>query len=206
MACEKIQQQILLRESWELSAVDRSELDDHLARCPGCRSYEQESRELMRLADTALPRGEPNAWVMTRIRAAAEERCVAGRHLLYWPAARILAAAALLAILVGGGLWMIPGDNQKSRVMEMSALMAVVASEETLQVSPLDADETKALSTGGVEDGRRASLRALAQQLLIMEGMAVDRQEETWANSPEGPEPTALQLRSTDDARGQIYG
>jgi hypothetical protein len=178
-----MEKELLLEASGELSPQAREELTAHLAGCERCRRAREELGALARLSGAALKAGEPGPFAMTRIRAAAEARV--NRPLTFRvPALQALACAAALALAVG--VWfMVAGNGRRDRIGHVNEILAVAAE---------DVAATDAIG-GGDED---AELRALARQLLEMEGLAADDyDEDAWLTPDEAPLPTALQWRNT---------
>lgn len=206
--CGTMLNNILLEQSGELPPDGQTALEKHLAQCPACRHYHDDIGALSGLAGEALASGEPASRTMARIRAAAGEHVRARPFILRWPAAQALAAAALLAVMLGG-VWMFSGNGSHVRIQEASALLATIAGDEALQVHPLGDEDYEAFSgTHASGEGKEEALRVLARQLLIMEGLAVDDQDSGVAPSTSDGElqPTALQPHSAHGSSARIYG
>ena len=185
MNCETWQQKILLAQSGELSGRESRALEEHLAACPSCRAYSESLKRLTSAAREPSGIEMPGAAAMAQIRRAAEQR--AGSRLLAFPAPaiRALALAAAVAAVVAG--WMLlPSNHQSQRIEEIHTIMAMVSED--------DAGET----AGPGQDETRADLRALARQLLVLEGLAVeDFSNGDLMETDAEPQPTAFQWRST---------
>ena len=209
MNCQDTERAILLAETGELSDRKQRTLDDHLSTCPACASYRQNARRLMDSAKESLPAGEPSPVVMARIRAAAAARPAAGFSLFRQPALRALAYAAALAVLAGGWLlWSSAPQKTEAPVASGSrgalpGLRDLVAL--ALETTPPSAAEAAEKSPGEHE------LRALAKELLILEGLAEDEGaemagEETTPTSDGELSPTVLRLRSTAACLPSVCG
>ena len=183
MNCNDTEKQLLLAASGELAAGKQEALTRHLEDCEACRAVRDQLQALTARLETALKTGEPGAFVMTRIRAAAERRV--HRPLIFRsPSLQVLAYAAALAVVVGGW-FMVSGNGRLDRIDQVNTLL-VMASDEGTEV------------VGAEGVGEDAELRALARQLLEMEGLAADEyDEEAWFTPDEALPPTAFRGRST---------
>ena len=186
MNCSATEREILLAEAGDLTSRRQQRLETHLAACPRCRAYREAVRRIEAAGRDALPEAVPSATALAAIRAAAEERQRSDRVLVFrQPAARALAyAAALLLIL--GGWWLGPRDNRVSRIENVSTIVAMVAEEYP--------------DGSGVEHERSEAerLRSLAADLLDIQGFAVDDLSAAEDFTlPEEPDPTASQPHST---------
>jgi len=159
MNCKKTREKIWLAESQELDGAASAELEAHLAACAACREDRDQIREILARVDQALPAGEPSAWVMTRIRAAAAARAGTGRWVWRGPAVRVLAAAALL-VVAAGVWWMTWSGARAERIRRVGTLLVMVSTE----------DRTDIAGTAGA--GAETELRDVARELLILEGLA----------------------------------
>jgi len=176
-----MKRRILLDSTGELSPRESEELQAHLATCPECRQTAEEAARLVSLAGEGLPAADPSPAVLAKIRARIPEHPAAGRVLSFpgW-SVRTLAYAAVLAI-VAGSWFMLRPSPRVSGAVNMAAIMAMV-SEEALE-------EIDTLETADEED----RLRALAEQLLMMEGFAEeDTFDEDWSTPSGEPVPTGL--------------
>lgn len=114
MKCHHVEQWILLQDSGELGSVGRFRLARHLAVCPACRSY-QANLHTTRNALQALPAPAlaPRDRAVILDAAAPDRREVAvwapGRQPVSWW--RPALAAAVLAALLGAGLYLRPGTG-----------------------------------------------------------------------------------------------
>ncbi len=194
MNCEQSERKLMLAGTNELSAREHSALQEHLADCERCRTCAEDLARLTTAAREALPDGEPGEKALIRILAAANERIphVPSRAMRQ-PVLQLLGYAAVLAVVMGGWL-MISRQDRTTRIEEVSDIIALIATSE----------EAEAFD---VEDvGQDAQdLRALARELLIMEGLAVeDLMDPEWSTEDGSPSPTALQERSIAGPRPRI--
>jgi len=187
MNCTTYRNEILLADSGELTPARREALLAHLESCPECDAFARASHGLSELARVHLPQDAPHPSVMVAIRAAAETR---GRGKLLWfptRAVRLAACAAVLALVVGSAWYAaVPRQRHASRVAALSTVVTMVA-ESTM-------DDTAAMMT--VDDDQ--DLKAVARQLLEMEGFRVDDLfDDEVLSLFEEPAPTTTQWRRT---------
>ena len=196
MNCPGYRDQILLSESGELSPREREGLEAHLAGCADCRACRDDLRRVTALAGGALECGEPGSAAMVRVRAAARERAGARVLVFGWPLAPTLAYAASLAVLAGA-VFVLLHRRPVEPVADLHAFVAMITGEEMVTVHPNGVGSVPSKAATGEKQ-----LRALARQLLQMEGMAVeDLAEDETATPAAAPSPTALQPRSTGASR-----
>jgi anti-sigma factor RsiW len=192
MNCTTYRNDILLAESGELTPPRREALSAHLASCPGCRTFADTSRVLTQSARETLSQETPHPSVMVAIRAAAETR---GRGRLLWFPTRMvrLAACAAAIALVAGSAWFAAVPRQQaSRVAALSTMVTMVA-ESTMD---------DAATMTAVDDDR--DLKAVARQLLEMEGFRVDDLiDDEVLSLFEEPAPTTTQWRRTPESPAQ---
>ena len=191
MNCEDARKKLLLDDAGELAARGRNAVAAHLEQCSDCRCYRDDLKLLARAARRALATPEPPGEVLMRVRAAAEA-LAARRHVIVFrrPLVRVLAYAAALALVVGGWL-LLPLETEVGDhgVRHVQTLMAMVH-------GGLDSEEAEEV----VED---AALRALARELLIIEGFVAD-ESSAEDETGEAPQPTALRSGSTCASRPRI--
>ncbi|MDD4870513.1 MAG: hypothetical protein PHR77_08125 [Kiritimatiellae bacterium] len=189
MNCEKIQQQILLNQTGELSGQEFETLCNHLVECEKCRKYRDDIEKVMSVARTSLPAGEPGAAVMAGILAAAREESNR-KPLFFTPAYMQWAACAAAAVFIicGTALWSFR-EKPVSAASQMSTIAMAVGSEEVLH----------AISQSGKTE-KDQELQSLASQLLLMEGFIVEEHpaEIEFSDAVDERQPTALQLHSID--------
>jgi hypothetical protein len=178
MKCEQAQCQILLADSDELPPQEAAELEAHLSSCADCRRYRDNAIEIVSHARRSLPENSPSSAVLARIRAAAEEQ-ESGTIVEFWRLApRILAYAAVLALMVGGW-FMLPSREQPPQSADRSALTAITRYEQMCHIDTIvtvlsdleyrqDADEQR----NGLAENQ--DIRELARQLLILEGLSAE--------------------------------
>jgi hypothetical protein len=180
MNCEHAQRSLLLADSGELRAAGRRKLERHLAACASCREYRRLLHAAARRAPGPPPGsrdGEERVRRVLRAAGAAE----AGRIVRFpSPLLRAAACAAGLALVVGGWL-LVSGPKERDRVAEMHAVLAIVGEAEPR----LEAD---------AEHDGEERLRALAEQLLLMEGLHPDG---VMAEEFAEPTPRSLQSHSS---------
>jgi anti-sigma factor RsiW len=194
MTCDRAERWILLDQSGELPARRGRKLAAHLAGCARCRAFREALGTLSAAGALALRDAAPGAAALARIReaaAAAQAESGFGRWRL--PAYSVLACAAALALLLGG--WLRFGPTRESdRIGEIHAIVALVSAQELPEAEASAADDPE------------ARLRALANALLAVEGLAVETGDDLeWPDAipAAGPEPTALQPRSSDGRPGR---
>jgi hypothetical protein len=192
MNCTTYRNDILLTESGELPANRRGALSAHLASCSECRAFAEISRVLSTSAREGLPQETPHPSVMVAIRAAAEAR---GRGQLLWLPTRVvrLTACAAALALIAGSAWFAAVPRQKaSRLAALSTMVTMVA-ESTMGDAPTMTD---------VDDDR--DLKAVARQLLEMEGFRVDDMiDDDVLSLFEAPVPTTTQWHRTPESPAQ---
>ncbi len=163
MNCTTIRNEILLAESGELSPNRREAVAAHLENCPDCSAFANTTRILTDAARERRPQDTPHPSVMVAIRQAAEARTQS--RLLWFPAhaVRLAACAAVLAF-VAGSAWLasVPYQRQAYRVAALSTVVTMVSESV--------ADDAATVTI--VDDDR--DLKAVARQLLEMEGFQVD--------------------------------
>jgi len=183
MKCEESERKILLVEAGDLSPRELASLEQHLAACPGCREYRDGTARLVATAREALPADGPAPSTIARIRAAAAERAAHGAILFPRPVVQAMAYAAALLVIVGAW-FLLQDDTPRDGIGELGTILAMVSEEEFLEGE-----------NGGEGDEYR--LRALAGQILSMQGLAADDLDDLEATDPDaGLPPTTLRSRS----------
>lgn len=199
-----LEQRLLLAESGELLPEDVAALERELAADARAAAQREELRRLLSAAAAALPSGRPSAPVLARVHAAAAATPVGGRGLRILPRPvflQVLAYAAALVVALSA--WLVVGmrGGAPDRIAEMHALVVVAGENDVATELGLAADSDA-----------DASLRALASQLLALEGMTpeeagtADAGDDEEATPAGAPSPTALQPRSTVAPAAGIYG
>jgi len=186
MKCADCRNKILLDNAGELSHRQAEALRDHLAACPDCRDYGQQLEKLTAAAVEGLPVGEPTRATLARIRAAAEASPPARVVLFPRPVLPSLAYAAALLLVLGAWFTFAP-NGKTDPAVSLSSLVAMVTGEEVAQAEP---------EASATDDEQ---LRALARQILIMEGLAPEELGE-WDSATLDVElpPTTLRSHSSD--------
>jgi anti-sigma factor RsiW len=166
MDCEQWQHQLLLAESGELSDDKRQALDTHLTGCPACRDFRNVSLTLADAVRPMLRHGEPAAATMAAI--SRETASASGRsHLLVFhpTVVRIAACAAAFTLVIGGWFFLRPGTKSNSDAIHQVGSLLTMVSEQHASNSGVPAVSASNSDT---------RLRALARELLRMEGLALD--------------------------------
>jgi len=92
MTCERFEELLSAYLEGEMAAAERSEMDIHLAVCPGCAELAGLMRETL-AASSAFPEAEPSPALMARLYAIPAER--AAKKRLFRPVFDWLARPAL---------------------------------------------------------------------------------------------------------------
>lgn len=205
-----LEQRLLLAESGELLPAQREELERELAADPRVAVQREDLRRLLATAAAALPSGRPGAHVLSHLHAMAETAGPTARdgmRILPRPVVlQVLAYAAALVVALSA--WLVVGTRggAPDRIAEMHALVAVAGEE------PEAADATATAVTPAAGADADEGLRALATQLLALEGLTPDEAgtleaDEVDEATPDGaPSPTALQPRSIGAPAAGKYG
>lgn len=190
MNCEHAQRDILLAQSGELSARAAIRLDAHLTDCAACRCYQEETTRTMTLARDAMPMGEPSRIALARIREAAQETAPANVVVFPDRVGRLVAAAAVVALLVGVSLFALKPKSQPVETAapsegEVQTFLAMLSTEDQLESIHAEAP------TSGEE------LDVLASQILRMQGFSMENgQTVEPITELLGPLPTETQSRN----------
>ncbi|MBM4147715.1 MAG: zf-HC2 domain-containing protein [Lentisphaerae bacterium] len=165
MNCEQARNAILLHETGELGRSASRRMEDHLAACAECSEFANASRILVPAAAGATacaPGADTHASVMDRAGDRRRRFLAAFPPFeLRAPALGAIAAAACLAVVAAvwvNGRRAAPAHDP---VQVASSLVSVISGSET-------EDET----------GNGNTLRALARDLLSMEGFSTDWSDE----------------------------
>lgn len=200
MKHDELERAILLAQSGELPKHEREKLEAALKDSPEARAYREDVHRIVDLADRHLPCGQPDETTLRGILDAGRPPHQGPSAILFRPAVlQVLAYAAVLLLVLGGWFLWTP-NGRAARIDEMRAIVSVVSEDGgviTSEVSRADDSE--------------AELRALAHQLLMMEGLAQDSMGgdgEDDAETMEGQElpPTVLQWRNTRAPPSRRYG
>ena len=190
MKCEKAQRWILLEQSGELAPRRRAALEQHLVACPDCRAWRALCMDGAALTARAFPAREPaEPFVQTVLDrmppAGPVPRTVFWRTLLACAAA-LLAGLCLWPLVTRSPSAPSPLQAQVQRIDEIHALASLLSEEENAANVPMPENSTP-----------DAKLRTLAEQLLILQGLAPeDSSTDETATSPAGTEPTVLREHS----------
>lgn len=186
----ELERKILLAQSGELAPAEKAELEQLLAESDENMAIKEELDDLLLQAQGAFVSAEPSPEIISNILSEARES--AGRHRAFFtrPAVRLVACAAALTVAFTGWFAMLPGKEEPDQVGQLQALVAMVSDEEIQENA----------ATGELEEER---IRALARQLLIMEGFTTEEivSEEAllW-----DPAPTTLRLHKTSELHPRI--
>ena len=175
MKCEQVEQSILLQDSGELNAVGRFRLARHLAACPACRSY-QVDLHATRNALHALPTPAlaPGDRAIILEAASPDRREVVawapGRQPVAWW--RPALATAVLAALLGAGLYLRPGTSPAPVEVARKAPAPVVTTLDEAVDEELDA--LQQLLVASLEDTpTRTEAETLDEETLARELLAL---------------------------------
>ena len=187
MNCRKMEQWILLRRAGELPDRRQARVERHLTACAACRAFATETERIEALARTALRDETPQTETLAAICARAEMAALRGdlraRPPLHrtGPAWRpLLAAAALLAVCLGG--WLTLHPRQAAPVMTAAAttVAAQPHHDTELFVYVAALDDVLALTSEDLFVFERVSDLAddedvdrLDRELLMLEGLAI---------------------------------
>ena len=162
MNCTQARNDLLLRDSGELNASARKELEGHLASCPRCCAFQTDTVSLLERAAGSLPVLEPGEAALNAVRTRA--RACAGKSrkqtlvLRVWP--RIIAAAAAVMLLFG---WQMRQRHQADTDAWHRIQSVMLLIEDP--VMPLD-DLPRAKPAN-----QQAALRRLGEELLWSQGL-----------------------------------
>jgi hypothetical protein len=161
MNCHLSEKNMLLADSNELSAGKIEQLEEHLRSCRHCREYRKDLRRTVLAAKNVLCTEEPTTVTMTRIRTAAQDRIDRKTLIFLRPALQVAACAALLT-LIAGGWFMLANSTRTPTISDVGAILAVLSEDDSQYYILTD------------ELGTDREMRAIADQLLIIEGFAGD--------------------------------
>ncbi|OVE74060.1 hypothetical protein BVX94_01915 [bacterium B17] len=186
MNCEEIRNQMLLAQSGELPASEIESLKHHLENCEECQNYSQ-LLDLIAANSRPYDTEGPSQATMARIHDTMSDTNESKSIIMFPGFVRILAYAAVFAMLIGGALLLPESESQTAGIDNLKDLIAI-ASE----------DESYTMQSNGAQDCE-SEIRVLAEQLLkYQEGNSVYFIEEVFL--PLEPEPTALQFHNTPES------
>ena len=206
MNCQRIQHNVLLGQSGELSVRQQRQVNLHVAACPACRAFAAEAALIVRGSRKPLD-ASPSEAVMNRILAAAKTRPAPVPAPRDWRRPAIAAAAGILVLL---GLWhaagwrqpasLTPGDRL-ARLSELSSFLTFLVSDDT-------ASGEDVAPTEEIAEIPRQDTPSVARQLLILEGMSVENlTEECDGLTPiEERQPTTLRSHSNLEVPAERCG
>lgn len=200
MNCKTYKNQILLEASGELNAKETDALQNHIKSCSECRNFAATMNIVTQSYCSIESDIAPHPSVMVNISQAAEKNLK--KHELLWFPTHIVRLTAYAATLmfVAGAMYLTitppsqpyPSEiysesNEAARISELSAMVALVS------------DQTEADSEEGYITEESDSLEEFAQQLLEMQGFAVDDMfdDEAMLNLFAVPDPTTTQYHNT---------
>lgn len=185
---------ILLDQSGELSPREKSRLEQALKSSAAGRDFQRTLNGLVQPSAPAEP-GETARSAAARLAAKAAADKQAGVTIPFpRPMAAVAACAALALILAGIWTRLSTGpssDREPDRLDRLQTIIAIFSEQDIEFV-------------GGEVASDRERLRAVAQDLLMMEGLTLD--EVRWEEEPETePDPTTRQSHSTHAPRAAEY-
>ena len=162
MKCDRIKRKILLADSGELSDRQLEKIHKHLSLCRHCAEYRQDIGSIVYAAQRILPDGSPAPSVMSTIRiAAADKHNINMIQFRNW-LVKGLACAAALMIVASSLLIVLPKNGKSARVGDLNTILAMIYGGSL--------DDFEYLN-GTAQDRQ---LKTVANQLLIIEGFAVE--------------------------------
>jgi hypothetical protein len=185
MSCEHYHEAISALVEGTLDSVERREIEDHLAVCRECAALARDLQQI-REAASGLDALDPPAALWNRIEARTKGRPTSGwRVPPVWGA---LAAAAVLVIAVGLGIWFLAARQP--------AGVPATAPEQARQDAPADPVEL----ANSVETELRLAEQHYENAIAGLERLARDRQQ---VLDPEVAETLHRNLQVIDTAIGE---
>ncbi len=186
----------------EISGWRERRIETHIESCAACRQWREDYQKLSAIAETALPCGEPSEKVLVNIRREARVRAAEPHAHTGWsmpwlrPAYGLATIAALCMVLIGGW-WPRPDPNGFESEAQLSTILMML--EET-------ADPIAETASLPIEIEAVASLDAVAQQLLTLQGLDDGYTDAELSTPGEVPQATDPLTRSSGVSRAERYG
>ncbi len=198
-------------------------IETHIESCASCRQWREDLRTISAMAQAGLSSGEPSSTVLTNIRREARIRAAESHNhangllpsfvgrlpavalakaglfacSIARPSLGIATVAALCLVLVGAW-WLRPDPNGFGADAQLSAILLMLSEETT------DLDSDSESPTSDME--ALASLDALAQQLLTLQGLDDSYTEAELSTQDEELQATDPLTHSSDAFRAERYG
>ena len=196
MTTTEMERAVLLAHSGELAEAARDRLEKEITSDAETAAFRDDLEQICGMAREELASREPSAATMTNVLSDIRKRR-ARRTIIAFPAPviRLAACAAALTLVVGSWMVWVPAQAPASSVAELRSIVAMVSSRDVDPDIQADRGETE-------------QIRALARELLIMQGLAEDEDESSMSEEFlfEELQPTTLRWRSTPASSSRIYG
>ena len=185
-----------------LTPEEEEEFEQHLATCANCRAELAELQATAaRLSDTTwqAPPAEMKTRLMDAVTNTAQERprvaTLAGRPQRRWPAA-LLAAAAVLAVLLSVGAYVVERNRLIDVRKEQTAIAAVLAAPDVEErIARLDNGATVRMLMSPSLDKAVVAMNDLP-------ALADDQSYQMWRIEGGGPDSEAVM--SSDESTGSV--
>ena len=168
--CERFSNQMLLAMSDELPPDKRQQLEQHLEECSECSKTYTELPLIQAAARRALAVEGPSESIMETIRRRAVQESSKQEAMIFPSVWRIpLAAAALVLMLAGGYVLLMPGKDQlesitrEYTIRDMRTFLAFVQDQDNGDGSYYSETEANG-----------SDLRGFAFELLRFQGLDID--------------------------------
>jgi predicted anti-sigma-YlaC factor YlaD len=210
MKCSTVERWILRDEdaadsqTGEQLSWRQKRIQSHLNGCAACRQWLEDYRKIALLAEADLPAGGPSQTVLTNIRREARVRAAEPDAHTGWampwlrPAYGLATVAALCLVLVGGW-WLRPDPNGFGNEAQLSTILLLMTEE----AEDVDSEKEPPLPS---EVEEIASLDALAEQLLMLQGLDAGYTDVELSSQDEVPQATDPLTRSSAASRAERYG
>ena len=182
MNCDRARDHILLTESGEIGRRAGARLARHLSGCSACRAFFGEYGRFTRAAAGFLQADGPGAAATGNVRS--EIRRLARRPPVMFPEpARLLALAAGLLVAAAAAWLLVAAERSIARVRTVHAAVELLSEG--------------AVATAGEPAAHAEALRALAMDMLVLEGLSAEPYAEAdLFSQPEEPTATDPLSRS----------